>query len=318
MAKIFRPISVAARKEPGSSLQKHLSRIYEALKLRLRSQPLIHGDETTVQVLKEKDRKPTDTSYMWAYRSGEDSAEPIVLFDYQPGRGQEHPQTFLGDYRGILMSDGYQAWRTLEGATHIGCMAHARRRFVEAFKAREKPGGPPAQALKLFDRLYLIERQVRDEKPGDGETQAEYMYRFRQKHSVPVLAALKEWLDKIAPKVLPDTKLGDAVSYTLNQWEYLTRYTEDGRIPIDNNLLERDIRIFATGRRSWLFSDTVNGAQASAVIYSLMLTCRACGVEPFAWLKHVLTELPQRSDDADIEDMLPFNYARHAAAENAA
>lgn len=108
------------------------------------------------------------------------------------------------------------------------------------------------------------------------------MRRVRQRHSIPVLNALKAWLDAIAPKVMPDTKLGDAVSYTLNQWEYLTRYTEDGEMPIDNNLLERDIRIFARGRKSWLFSDTVAGAGASAVDYSLMLTCRACGVEPFA------------------------------------
>jgi transposase len=109
---------------------------------------------------------------MWAYRSGEDSEEPIVLFDYQPGRGQIHPQTFLGDYRGILMSDGYTAWRTLEGATHIGCMAHSRRRFVDALKARKKGGGPPEQALKFFEQLYRIERQAKDEKPNDGETQA--------------------------------------------------------------------------------------------------------------------------------------------------
>ncbi|WP_459661887.1 IS66 family transposase, partial [Novosphingobium sp. 11B] len=106
--------------------------------------------------------------------------------------------------------------------------------------------------------------------------------------------------------------LGDAVSYTLNQWEYLTRYVEDGRMPIDNNLLERDIRVFATGRKSWLFCDTVEGARASAVTYSLMLTCRACGVEPLAWLRHVLTELPQRPLDADIDDLLPFNFEKHA------
>jgi transposase len=113
---------------------------------------------------------------------------------------------------------------------------------------------------------------------------------------------------------LPDSKLGDAVSYTLNQWENLTRYVEDGRMPIDNNLLERDIRIFATGRKSWLFSDTVDGAKASAVVYSLMLTCRASRVEPLAWLRHVLTELPQRADDADTTDLLPFNFPKPATA----
>lgn len=199
--------------------------------------------------------------------------EPIVLLDYQPGRGQIHPQTFLGDYRGILMSDGYSAWRTLERATHIGCMAHSRRRFVDALKTRNKPGGPPEQALRFFEQLYRVERQARDEKPDRGETPDQCIRRFRQQHSMPVLNALKEWLDKIAPKVLPDSKLGDAVSYTLNQWEYLTRYVQDGRMPIDNNLLDRDIRIFATGRKTLAVQRTVDGAKASAVLYSLMLTC---------------------------------------------
>ncbi|MDD1501136.1 IS66 family transposase [Agrobacterium sp. CNPSo 3708] len=297
----------------GSS-ERHLHRIYDALRLKLQSQPLIHGDETTVQVLKEKNKEATSTSYMWAYRSGEDSDEPIVLLDYQPGRGQIHPQTFLGDYRGILVSDGYLAWRTINGAAHVGCMAHSRRRFVEALKTRKNGGGPPEQALRFFEQLYRIEKQARDSKPYASETQADCVRRFRQQHSLPVLTALKSWLDNIAPKVVPDTKLGDAVSYTLNQWDYLTRYISDGRMPIDNNILERDIRVFATGRKSWLFSDTADGAKASAVVYSLMLTCRACGIDPLTWLRHVLTELPQRDEAADIGDLLPFNFSKTSAA----
>ncbi|MFW8642148.1 IS66 family transposase [Rhizobium beringeri] len=121
----------------GSS-EKHLVRIYDALKQRLLSQNVIHGDETTVQVLKERTGKQLTSPTSGPYRSGQDSVEPVVLLEYQPGRGQVHPQTFLGDYRGILMSDGYQGWRTLKGATHVGCMAHARRRFVNAFKAGKK------------------------------------------------------------------------------------------------------------------------------------------------------------------------------------
>jgi transposase len=292
------------------SSELHLSRVYDALKQKLRLQPLIHGDETWVQVLKEADREATAKSFMWAYRNGKDSEQPIVLFDYQPGRGQEYPKAFLGDYRGVLMSDGYSAWRTLQGATHLGCMAHARRKFTDALKARKKPGGPPLQALNFFERLYRVESLVEEEKPAEGETRTDYISRLRHKHSVPVLDALKKWLDDIAPKVLPDTKLGDAVSYTLNQWEYLTRYAKDGRMPIDNNVLERDIRPFVTGRKSWLFSDTVAGARASAVVYSLVLTCRACGVEPFAWLRHALTELPKRDHDANIDDLLPFNFPK--------
>jgi transposase len=107
------------------SVDLHLLRLYEALKQRLRSQPVVHGDETWVQVLKEDGRDAQAKSFMWVYRSGRDSEQPIVVFDYQPGPGQQHPQAFLGDYRGLLMSDGYDAWRTLDGAIHLGCMAHA-------------------------------------------------------------------------------------------------------------------------------------------------------------------------------------------------
>ncbi len=167
------------------SSERHLSRIYETLKLRLRSQPLIHGDEKTVQVLQEKDREATSASCMWAYRSGEESNEPIVLLDYQPGRGQIYPQAFLGDYRGILMSFGYTAWRTLEGATHLGCMTHSRRRFVDALKARKKGGGPPEQALKFFEQLYWIEIQACNEKPDKDEMRDQCIGRLRQQHSIP-------------------------------------------------------------------------------------------------------------------------------------
>ena len=295
----------------------HLLRVYEALKQKLRSQPLVHGDETWVQVLKEDGRDAQAKSFMWAYRSGQDSEQPVVLFDYQPGRGQEHPQAFLGDYRGLLMSDGYDAWRTLDGATHLGCMAHARRKFTDALKARKKPGGPPLQALKFFETLYEVERLAL-QTPGEGETRADYTLRLRQQHSLPVLVAFKKWLDDQAPKVLPESLTGKAISYARNQWEYLTRYVHDGLAPIDNNVLERDIRPFVTGRKSWLFSDTVAGANASAIIYSLVLTCRACGIEPYAWLRHILTELPQRPPDANIENLLPFNFAKRDPDENTA
>jgi transposase len=297
------------------SVDLHLLRLYEALKQKLRSQPLVHGDETWVQVLKEDGRDAQAKSFMWVYRSGRDSEQPIVVFDYQPGRGQQHPQAFLGDYRGLLMSDGYDAWRTLEGAIHLGCMAHARRKFTDALKARKKPGGPTLQALKFFEALYEVERLAR-QTPGEGETRADYTLRLRQQHSLPVLAAFKTWLDDQAPKVLPESFTGKAISYAQNQWDYLIRYTSNGLAPIDNNLLERDIRPFVTGRKSWLFSETVAGAKASAVIYSLVLTCRACGVEPYAWLRHVLTELPLRRTDDDIEDLMPFNFAECAPNQN--
>lgn len=151
------------------SNKNHLYRIYEALKLRLRAYPLIHGDETTVQVLKDENRDATETSYMWL-------------------------KTFLSDYRGIVMSDGYTAWRTLKDGTHVGCMAHSRRRFVQVLKARKDGAGPPEQALKFFEQLYRIERQAKDESPQEGETREDCVRRFRLQHSLPVLDASKNGL----------------------------------------------------------------------------------------------------------------------------
>lgn len=292
----------------------HYSRLYEALHRTLLSQGLIHGDETTVQVLKEPGKSAQSKSYMWCYRSAEDSAEPVVLFQYQPGRGQQYPKEFLGDYQGMLMTDGYSAWRTLRKATHFGCMAHARRAFTDALKGQKnKPSPRVAKALEYFQALYQVEALAKGELP-DGETRVGYTCRLRQQHSVPLLNSFKAWLDELAPKVLPESLLGKAISYCRNQWPYLSRYAMDGRAPIDNNVIERDIRPFCTGRKSWLFADTVAGAKASAMVYSLLLTCRACGVEPYEYLLHVLTELPQRASDADATDLLPFNFAKQKSA----
>lgn len=296
-----------------NSSDLHLERVYDGLKDKLRSQDVVHGDETWVQVLKEQGRHAQTKSYVWGYRSAAGCQEPIVLFEYQPGRGQQYPQTFLAGYSGLLMTDGYDAWRTLVGATHLGCMAHARRKFTDAIKARKKPGGPSVEALKFFEALYEVERLAGQTLPS-GETREHVTGRLRQEHSVPVLAAFRKWLDEQAGQVLPESLTGKAIAYTQNQWEYLIRYADDGRAPIDNNLLERDIRVFVTGRKNWLFSDTVAGAKASAVIYSLVLTCRACGVDPHDWLAHVLTQLPQRGPEADIEDLFPFNFAAKDAA----
>jgi len=294
--------------------ERHYSRLYQALHQILLSQPLIHGDETTVQVLKEENKSAQSKSYMWVYRSAEDCAQPVVLFDYQPGRGQDCPKAFLAGYQGMLMSDGYSAWRTIKGATHLGCLAHSRRMFVDAHKGqKKKTGGRALQALEYFKALYQVETLAKAELP-EGETRVDYTYRLRQEHSVPLLEAFKTWLDTQAPQILPESLLGRAISYTINQWDYLSRYVIDGRAVVDNNILERDIRPFATARNSWLFSDTVAGAKASAMVYSLVLTCRACDVEPYAYLHHVLTELPQRAADEDISDLLPFNFAKQQSA----
>ncbi len=171
----------------------HYSRLVEALRKTLVSQSLIHGDETTVQVLKEPDKTAQSKSYMWVYRSAEDCEQPVVLFDYQPGRGQQYPQAFLAGYRGLLVTHGYSAWRTLEGVTHFGCMAHARGMFVDAMKGQKKPGGRADQALAYFKALYQVETLAKAGLP-EGQTRIDYTFQLRQQHSVPLLNAFKMWL----------------------------------------------------------------------------------------------------------------------------
>lgn len=286
-----------------------------AMKQELLANDFIHGDETTLQVLKEDGRRAQNQSYMWVYRSAAGSARPVVLFEYQPGRGHEHPERFLMDYAGTVMTDGYSAWRMLKsmlkGMRHLGCMAHVRRRFDEALKAQKNPTGRAKEALELIGKLYRVEAQARG-KPPDGMTTVEYTYQLRQEKSRPVLDALQAWLTHHQPEVMPQSLIGKAISYAPGQWVYLCRYVDDGRAPIDNNLIERDIRPFTTGRKNWLFSNSAAGAgaSASATIYSLMLTCRACDVEPYAYLVHVLTELPCRKAGDDVTDLLPFNFVK--------
>jgi hypothetical protein len=173
--------------------QRHLQRLYDAMHRVLRAQPLIHGDETSVQVLHEAGKSAQSKSYMWVYRSSERSAEPVVLFEYQPGRGQHHPQAFLQGYTGALMTDGYSAWRTLKEITHLGCMAHVRRRFDEALKASPQASGCAKQALAFIGQLYKVEALARDQPPA-GYRDAQHRYEWRQQHSVPVLAALGDAL----------------------------------------------------------------------------------------------------------------------------
>lgn len=287
-----------------------LKPLYAALQRELLNAPFIHGDETTVQVLKEAGRKAQNTSYMWVYRSAAGSARPVVLFEYQPGRGHEHPQRFLKGYAGTLMTDGYTAWRMLAGVKHLGCLAHVRRRFDEALKAQKTPTGRAKEALDMIGQLYRIEAKVRKKPPPEGRTLVDEIYRWRQEKSRPILDALHTWLVKNQAEVMPQSLIGKAISYAIGQWLYIYRYIDDGRAPIDNNLIERDIRPFTIGRKAWLFSNSVAGADASAIIYSLMLTCRACDVEPYAYLRHVLTELPKRQAGADVSDLLPFNCAK--------
>ena len=264
----------------------------------------IHVDETVVQVLKEPHRKPTSQSYMWVQAGGPPD-KAVIIYDYDASRSSAVPMRLLHDYRGYLMTDGYTAYNKLartEGITHLICWAHVRRRFVEAVKVQPKgKRGRADEAVAMIAALYKVESEYRDATD-------EVRLLARQTISVPALEALRIWMEKTRPIVTPSSALGKALSYMHKYWSMLTPYTDRGDLPIDNNRCENAIRPFVVGRKGWLFSDTTAGAHASAVIYSLVETAKANGVEPYLWLLRILTDLPAAKTVEDVEALLPWNF----------
>jgi len=264
---------------------------------------LIYMDETVVQVLKGQDRSPTSNSYMWVQTGGPPD-KPVVLYDYDPSRSAKVPVRLLEGFKGYLMTDGYDGYNALErteGVKRLACWAHVRRRFVDAVRVQPKgKRGKADEAVAMIGKLYGIEREYKD-------ASVEVRYLARQEHSVPVLAELQAWLQKTQPLVTPKSALGMALAYMGNLWSRLTVYTQRGDLPIDNNRCENAIRPFVIGRKAWLFSDTPAGAHSSAVIYSLVQTAKANGLEPYAWLRRVIRDLPAANTVEDVEALLPWN-----------
>lgn len=265
---------------------------------------VIHIDETTVQVLKEDGRAATSNSYMWVQVAGSPE-RAVVLYDYDPSRAQRVPNALLEGWQGYLMTDGYRAYNGLgnkAGVISLACWAHVRRKYIDAQRVKKGKAGHADYAIDLIGRLYKVERDMR--AASDAERLA-----ARQQISVPLLEQLRLWHEKVAPTVPPSTSLGKALSYQHGLWQRLVRYTERGDLPIDNNAAEGAIRPFVIGRKAWLFSNSPAGAHASAVIYSLIETARANGLEPYTWLCRVLRELPTAQTVQDYEALLPWNLA---------
>ena len=264
---------------------------------------LIHMDETVVQVLKEEGKAATSNSYMWVQTGGPPD-KPVVLYDYDRSRSASVPTALLEGFKGYLMTDGYDGYNAvarIDGIERLACWAHVRRRFVEATRVQPKgKRGRADEAVSLIGKLYGVERQYKDAAP-------EARHLARQQSSVPVLAALHAWMLQHTPLVTPKSALGTALAYMGNLWAQLERYTERGDLPIDNNRCENAIRPFVIGRKAWLFSDTPAGAHASAVIYSLVQTAKANGLEPYTWLRQVLRDLPAAKTVEDVEALLPWN-----------
>ena len=284
--------------------EDYLTPVYEQLHKELLTRDVLHADETTLQVLHEPGKKPQSDSYMWLYRTSGNTDKPIVLYEYQPGRGAKHPKEFLSGYKGYLHTDGYAGYHDLgENITVVGCWTHARRKFDEAVKSLPKgkaKGSSASQGLTYCNLLFGIEQEIA-EKP------AEERYEERLKQAKPVLDAMLSWAN--SRTAAPKSALGKAFHYLKEQWPYLTNYLKDGRLEISNNRAERSIKPFVIDRKNFLFANTPKGATGSAVMFSLIQTAIENGLDPYRYL----TWLLKTANNADLTDaqavqtLLPWN-----------
>jgi transposase len=291
--------------------------VINLLRDHLLDSPIVFGDETTVQVLKEPGRAAQSKSYMWVQMtqgSGpEGTGPPIRLFGYSPSRSTDAAMQMYAGLRigAVLMTDGYEVYDKIEKANrlvHLGCWAHARRYMVDALQVLPKnartPEQPAAQFIELIAKLYAVESRARK-----LQMDAQQRRQQRQEHSVPVIKAIETLLLVHLHAVVPGSALGKALHYLSSQWPKLIRYVEDGRYPIDNNPCENSIRPFVVGRKGWLFSDTVAGANASANLYSLVQTCKANGIDSYRYLHALFIALPNARTVDDYEALLPWRIA---------
>ena len=272
---------------------------------------VIQIDETPLQVLKEPNRDNTQKSYMWVYRGGPPDT-PVVWYEYAETRAGDVPLQFLCSpeeeesatdppWELYLQTDGYAGYNALAKQPqilgHAACMAHVRRKYVEATQGRKNTAAAH-QMVALIGKLYQIERAIKGRSPEERQA-------VRQEKATPVLETMKTWLDEKAPKVLPKSLLGKAIHYTLGLWPRLITYLEDGHLEIDNNLVENAIRPFVIGRKNFLFSGSPRGARASAMLYTLIESAKANSVEPRAYLNDVFERLPLAKTEEEIKALLP-------------
>jgi len=274
----------------------------------------LQADETRIQVLKEPGRAATSDKWMWVIRGGPPD-QPVVVFEYDASRCAEVPSRLLEGFSGTLQTDGYAGYNKVcreNNIIRIGCWDHARRKFVDAVKGmstkqnRSTKVSKADVALSKIRKLYAIEDNIKSLSPKER-------YEQRQQQSLPILKDLNSWLEKNISKLPKDSLTYTAMYYTLNQWETLIRYCENGHLRISNVLAENAIRPMAVGRRNWLFSDTPKGAQGSATCYSLIETAKANALEPYDYLHHVLQHIAAADTVEKLEALLPWNIKKMPA-----
>src|SRR5262245_31820202 len=274
-----------------------LEPLYRLMCDRVRLSAALHTDDTPVPLL-----APRRTAHAWVYVG--DAASPYTTFDLSVGHSRDAPAAFLMGYKGFVHADGYTGYNPVYegGATHVGCMMHVRRYF---FDARLDDPVRAHEALARIRALYAVE-QAAKEKGLTGAALAAY----RQEHAGPSLTAFAGWLAEQGPRVLPKSAIGEAFTYATNQWPTLGIYLTDGRLTIDNGPAEQAIRPLAVGRRNWLHLGGDGGLRPTAVLLSVAASVKRHGIDPWVYLTHVLSELPNRTSGTDLADLLPDAWAK--------
>jgi len=306
--KQFERIGVSISRQDMSNWQqqayKKLTQLFSLLKETVKSGPVIQMDETVVQVMGEEGRLDTQKSYMWLARGGPPDKK-VVWYEYHETRSANHAKTFLEKYCGYLQTDGYEGYdaavRDKPNIIHVGCFAHARRKYFEAAKATKQPH-LAEEGMKHIRKLYRLESELRSQNLDD-----ETFLRERKLKAEPILDEFKQWLIKHSEEVPPSLLLGKAIAYTLSQWDKMIKYLESPYLTPDNNACENAIRPFVLGRKNWLFCKSPAGAESSCGIYSLIETAKQNGLIPQQYLTTLFEKAPLAVSQEDWEQLLPWN-----------
>jgi len=277
----------------------HLQPLVNALRSALLEHAVLHADETPVSML-APGKKKTHRAYVWAYCTTPFSDLKAVVYDFAPTRAGEHARTFLEGWQGKLVCDDYSGYKAGfgKGITEIGCLAHARRKFYDLHQANQSQ--IVAQALETIGQLYQVERETKDLPPDKRQ-------KIRNEKARPIADALHQWMLVHRQKVPDGSGTARALDYSLKRWAALTRYLDDGAVPIDNNWMESQICPWALGRSNWLFAGSLRSGQRAAAVMTLIQSAKLNGHDPYAYLKGVLTKLPAQKNNA-IDELLPHNW----------
>lgn len=282
--------------------KNYLKPVYQRLREHLIERDVLHGDEVPCQVLKEDGRPAKAKSYMWIYLTGDDGGPGIVLYNYKPGRKGEYAKEFLKGFSGFFHCDGYQGYNSLEDVTRVGCIAHLRRKFFDAIPVNKSEGAhnlPAEIGVRYLNQLFEVEKKLKDYNPTTKKEK-------RLKLEAPILDDFWRWVENLTP--VSGSKLDKAVIYAKNQRKNIENVFLDGRLELTNSAAERRAKSYVIGRKNFLFHDTVDGAEASAICYSIVETAKANNLNIFQYLKTLLLYMPDYINEPEgIEELMPWS-----------